>query len=355
MNDDIERRLHDAFDAQARASVGDHVAPPSPRFATDFGQGRRHRRVRILAPLAAAAAVIVVGASVLALQNSSDGKPGPVVGGHTTNPTRPTQAPGAPVHIRFLNTDGARYGVGMPVIAFLSRQITSGKALQHATTATVNGKPINGGWYFERSSYAKGYPIEAHWRPQDYWPAHARVHVEIATRGLPAGNGLAFDDGGSVDFTTGAKTVAIVDDAKHRMVVTSDGQFLGSYPVSLGTHNTPTAQGIKVIMEKGRSICVSGPGYHECGIKYTQRLTYSGEYIVAAPWNTLNINRGIDTSNGSTNLLPADAQYLYRTLEVGDVVEYPNADGPAMQMGSGYGDWNVPWRVWVRGGLIPTS
>jgi hypothetical protein len=53
--------------------------------------------------------------------------------------------------------------------------------------------------------------------------------------------------------------------------------------------------------------------------------------------------------------MPQDASLLYRVLEVGDVVEYPNADGPSMSMSAGYGDWNVPWQVWLRGGLVPTS
>jgi lipoprotein-anchoring transpeptidase ErfK/SrfK len=108
-------------------------------------------------------------------------------------------------------------------------------------------------------------------------------------------------------------------------------------------------------MEKGRDICMRGPGYYECHIKYTQRLTYGGEYLHSAPWNTYNIDHGIDSSNGCTNMHDADAKTLYHFLEVGDVVIYPNANGPAMQLGSGYGDWNVPWRVWVKGGLIPTS
>ena len=55
-----------------------------------------------------------------------------------------------------------------------------------------------------------------------------------------------------------------------------------------------------------------GPGYDERGIKYTQRLTYSGEYLHAAPWNIANIEHGVDSSNGCTNLLPTDAQQLYR-------------------------------------------
>jgi lipoprotein-anchoring transpeptidase ErfK/SrfK len=110
-----------------------------------------------------------------------------------------------------------------------------------------------------------------------------------------------------------------------------------------------------VIMEKGRSICMRGPGYYECGVKYTQRLTYGGEYLHSAPWNVSNINNGRDSSNGCTNLLPADAQKLYGFLGVGDVVIYPNANGPAMTLGAGYGDWNLNWSSWLTGGLVQTA
>jgi len=33
---------------------------------------------------------------------------------------------------------------------------------------------------------------------------------------------------------------------------------------------------------------------------------------------------------------------------------YPNANGPKMQLGAGYGDWNVPWSQWLNGGLAHT-
>jgi hypothetical protein len=95
--------------------------------------------------------------------------------------------------------------------------------------------------------------------------------------------------------------------------------------------------------------------YYECGIKLDQRLTYDGEYLHAAPWNVPNIQSGVNSSNGCTNLLPADAQTLYNFLEIGDVVKYPNANGKAMQIGDGYGDWNVNWGLWQTGGLVSTA
>ncbi len=130
--------------------------------------------------------------------------------------------------------------------------------------------------------------------------------------------------------------------------------------MSLGAPNTPTKRGTKVIMEKGRSICMHGPGYNECGVKDTQRLTYDGEYLHASPWNCTgspgcsgpqNNIGSHNSSNGCTNLTPDDALKLYNFLEIGDVVQFPNADGPLMQLGHGYGAWNVPWGQWLTGGL----
>jgi lipoprotein-anchoring transpeptidase ErfK/SrfK len=181
------------------------------------------------------------------------------------------------------------------------------------------------------------------------------VHIDIAAKNVSAGRGLAFDNNLTLDFYIGAKNIAVVNDATHRITVTSDGKKKFDFPVSLGASNTPTAHGIKVIMEKGVSICMSGPGYSECGVKFTQRLTYGGEYLHAAPWNTYNIDHGIDSSNGCTNMHDADAETLYHFLEVGDVVIYPNANGPAMQLGMGYGDWNVDWDTWLTGGLVSTT
>jgi lipoprotein-anchoring transpeptidase ErfK/SrfK len=260
------------------------------------------------------------------------------------------------VHIKTLNSDGATYGVGMPVIVFFQRTIKSAKDFQAATKVTADGKPLTGGWYFETSTYIKGYPIEAHWRPQNYWPAHAQIHVDIPVKGMSAGGNFVFDNSLTLDYSIGASHIGVVNDtgSPHTLTIKNDGAVWGTFPVSLGASDTRTLSGVKVIMEKGRDISMRGPGYYDAHVKWTQRLTYGGEYLHAAPWNVYNIQHGIDSSNGCTNLLPTDAEKLYHFLEVGDVVEYPNANGGRMQLGEGYGDWNVPWGVWQTGGLVPT-
>jgi lipoprotein-anchoring transpeptidase ErfK/SrfK len=271
---------------------------------------------------------------------------------------------GKPVHVSLQMSDGTQVGIGMPIIAYLSRPITDAKAFAAATKVTVNGTPVKGAWYFETKFGLQGKPIEADYRLQHYWPGHAQIRLSLPVKGLTAGRGLVFNDSLTLGFSTGPANTAVVDDSTHTMTVTSDGKVWGRFPVSLGATDTPTARGIKVIMEKGASICMHGPGYSICGVKYTQRLTYGGEYLHSAPWNCVgpkgcsgpenNIGKA-DSSNGCTNLLPADAAKLYNFLEIGDVISYPNANGPAMTLGAGYGDWNVPWSEWLTGGLYPTT
>jgi lipoprotein-anchoring transpeptidase ErfK/SrfK len=374
-DDGLERLLRGAFDAKADASFpGDRVPPPM-RLPDHLSPRRhRHRRshgaARWLAPLAAAAVVLLLAGVVAAVTRSSSttggtgavGSPGvhssaapsgPASSATSTAPPAPT---GKPVRVSSgVISDGSQVGVGMPVIVLLSRQIKDARGFAAATRVTVDGKRVAGGWYFERKYGDSGHPVEADWRMRTPWPGHARIHFVVAAKGKSAGSGLLFANDLSLDFSTGAANVVTVDDAAHRLTVVSDGRQWGSFPVSLGAPNTPTKRGTKVIMEKGNSICMHGPGYNECGIRYTQRLTYDGEYLHAAPWNTANIARGVDSSNGCTNMYTKDAQKLYGFLEIGDLVTYPNANGAHMQMGDGYGDWNVPWPQWQTGGLYPVS
>jgi len=284
------------------------------------------------------------GAPTTAAHSSSAASSAPVI------PTKKVHVQGFP--------DGNTVGVGMPIIATFNRKITDGVEFAKNTTVTVNGRPVAGGWYFEYSARSSGHAMEAHYRTkQQFWPGHAHIHVDFKLKGISAGKGLAFDGKlSSLDFNTGARTIAIVNDGNHTMTVNSDGTQYGTFPVSLGATKTPTFRGVKVIMEKLPTVCMHDTNgtYYECGIKWDQRLTYSGEYLHSAPWNLRNIGKA-NSSNGCTNLRPPDAVKLYGFLRIGDVVEYPNANGPAMTMGAGYGDWNVPWVEWQTGGAVPVS
>jgi lipoprotein-anchoring transpeptidase ErfK/SrfK len=336
-----------------------------------------HKRRRLLACVAAFAAVALgcgacssappgtgsASTSTTATPRTSVSTPASATSATSAKPTastpRPLPGSGAPVHVSVNLSDGNQVGVGLPIIATFPVKITDARGFEAVTKVTVNGAPASGAWFFEFSDPASGHVMEAHYRLQTYWPAHARIHLDLPLDGLSAGPGLVFDDSLTLDFTTGAAHILTVDNATHRLTVRTDGTVWGTFPVSLGGPKSPTLRGVKVVMEKVPTVCMidhepDGTPYHRCGVQFDERLTYGGEYLHAAPWNVYNITHGINSSNGCTNLLPADAQKLYLFLGVGDVVQYPNADGPPMQLGLGFGDWNVPWSQWLTGGAVHT-
>ncbi|MEN3307832.1 MAG: hypothetical protein V7603_4034 [Micromonosporaceae bacterium] len=241
----------------------------------------------------------------------------------------------------------------MPIIAYLSARITDARAFVAATRVTVGGSPVQGAWYFAKSGIYSGYPLEAHYRLADYWPAHAAIHLDLPVKGVSGGTGLVFDKSLTLDVSTGAANISRIDGHAERMVVTSDGKQVFSFPVSLGKASTPTFGGVKVVMEKDRVQRMVGPGY-DIKVPWSVRITNSGEFVHAASWNGGNIGQR-STSHGCTNLKEADAQRFFSFAQLGDVAVYTNTGGPTMPSWDGYGDWNVAWSTWQAGGELRTS
>ena len=123
----------------------------------------------------------LAGAAVLALSACSSANNGtgsanqtsPSGSGSTSSsssaPSSSSSAPVAnkPVHVSLQMSDGTQVGVGMPIIAYLSRSITDAKAFNAATKVNVNGQPATGSWFFEYKSGLPGKPIEADWRMEN--------------------------------------------------------------------------------------------------------------------------------------------------------------------------------------------
>ena len=107
-----------------------------------------------------------------------------------------------PVHVSLLEGDGGTYGVGMPIVAYFSQNITGSAAFIKATTVTVNGAHAGGAWYFEANGDPTK-PMAAHYRPQNYWPADSTIKMNMPVQGLSAGTGLAFDDSLTLSISIG--------------------------------------------------------------------------------------------------------------------------------------------------------
>jgi lipoprotein-anchoring transpeptidase ErfK/SrfK len=256
------------------------------------------------------------------------------------------------VHVSLLESDGGVYGVGMPIIAWFDQAPTDASAFDAATTVTVNGAPVTGAWYWEKSGHA-GSAVEAHYRLNAYWPAHAKILLSLPVKGLSAGAGLAYDDSLTLSISTGAAHISTVDNTTHQMTVTSDGVVVRTVPVSLGAADHPTYAGTKVVMELNKvQEMKSTPGepFYDLQVPWSVRLTNSGEFVHDASWNRQIGD--VNTSHGCTNLNPTDAQWFFGFSQIGDVVTYPNAIGPTMPVWDGYGDWNLAWSTWQAGGQL---
>jgi lipoprotein-anchoring transpeptidase ErfK/SrfK len=384
----IERLLADSFHSCATSGISDHrgVPPMTDSLGADPSRDTRSNRSRTAwfvagaaAVVAAAAAVTVIvthssgtthGSPVDAAGTRSSGGTGTTGGPSASSPSTsassaPRPAPATVVHVTALENDGATYGVGMPIVLFFSPAPTDAKAFEKAATVTVNGAPADGAWYWEQptADEVKGHIIEAHYRTKGFWPPNSAIHVATPIAGLSAGKGLAYSGKlTSLDYKIGDAHISTVDADGLRMRVMSNGRLVNTFAVSLGKAATPTFNGTKIVMQKGEDIpgtntlrpngtvLMNGPHYTDDPVQWSVRITRSGEYLHAAPWNS-----GIglhSTSNGCTNLHTADGKWFYGFSRIGDVVEYSNTDGSAMPSSDGLGDWNLSWSQWQRGGLL---
>jgi len=335
---------------------------PKGSGPTRHGSGGGRGRGLLLVIAAVVAVAVVAGVAAVRLtgrhhdrptaaspsgSKAASGAPG---GAQPSHPAVPTK----PVHVSLFQGDGQTYGIGMPLIAQFSKKVTDAHAFNKAVTVKADGQPVQGAWFWVESN--AGYAMEAHFRPQQYWPARSKIEMDMPLKGISAGKGLAYDDSLTLQINIGAAHVSTVDGSTEKMTVTSDGTQVKQFPVSLGQASTPTYLGRKVVMAKTNpQLMVSAPGEanpYSLKVPWSVRLTNSGEFVHAAAWNTGNIgNRS--TSHGCTNLTVADAKWFYTFSQIGDVVTYVNT-GTANTMPSwdGLGDWNVPWADWQAGNLL---
>ncbi len=142
------------------------------------------------------------------------------------------------------------------------------------------------------------------------------------------------------------------------MKVFSNGKLLRTIPITTGEQpKFTTRSGIKVIIEKFDSKRMnsetvgipvdSADGYDIDNVQWAMRVTYSGEFVHAAPWSVGSQGHA-NVSHGCTGMSTANADWLYPMTVRGDVVDYTGTDRP-MEPDNGYGDWNIPWDEYKQG------
>ena len=248
--------------------------------------------------------------------------------------------------------DGETVGVGMPVIVTFDLPVTD-KALFEKHMHVTSTPSQRGSWYWMDDT-------EAHWRPASYWKAGTDVSVDLDLNSLPAGNGIYGQESRSIDFHIGDSVVSRVDVTSHTMRTFINGQLARTMPISAGKAGWETRSGTKVIIEKFRrkrmnaatiGVSEDDPEYYDLSnVQYALRVTYSGEFLHAAPWSVGSQGHA-NVSHGCTGLSTADAGWLYAMSRRGDVGEYTGTDRP-MTLQNGYGDWNLSFADWKSGSAL---
>jgi lipoprotein-anchoring transpeptidase ErfK/SrfK len=248
---------------------------------------------------------------------------------------------------------GETVGVGMPVVVTFDVPVTDKASMER--NMHVDAAPAQPGAWHWLSDY------EAHWRPKSYWKAGTDVSVDLDINSVDAGNGIYGQESRTVDFSVGDAHVYKVDMDNYQMRVLSNGELLRTIPITTGEEPAfTTRSGVKVIMEKFRErrmnsetvgIGRDDPEYYNIAdVEYAMRVTYSGEFIHAAPWS-VGSQGNANVSHGCTGMSTADAAYLYNMTLRGDVVEYTGTDRP-MTLDNGYGDWNLDFATWKQGSAL---
>jgi lipoprotein-anchoring transpeptidase ErfK/SrfK len=246
---------------------------------------------------------------------------------------------------------GQTVGVGMPVIVRFDVPVTD-KASIEKHLHVVSQPAQRGAWHWLSDT-------EVHWRPATYWRAGTKVTVNADINSVPAGNGIFGQLDRSVSFNIGAAHFYKVDTRTDQMRVFSNGKLLRTVPITTGQQpQYTTRSGTKVIIEKfpskdmnSETVGITGAdAYNIKGVQWAMRVTYSGEFLHAAPWSVADQGHA-NVSHGCTGMSTANADWLYHMTNVGDVVQYSGTDKP-MTLTNGYGDWNEPFNVYQKGSAL---
>lgn len=247
---------------------------------------------------------------------------------------------------------GETVGVGMPVVVTFDLPVTD-HALFEKHMSVTSTPAQQGSWYWLNDK-------EVHWRPHTYWKAGTDVTVDVDVNSLPAGNGIYGQEDREVSFEVGDAHVYKVDAQTHQMQVFNNGTLLRTLPITTGKPGFTTRSGTKVIMEKfaerrmnSETVGInrdSPEAYDIDDVQWAMRVTYSGEFIHAAPWSVGSQGHA-NVSHGCTGLSTADAGWLYAMSRRGDVVEYTGTDRQ-MTLENGYGDWNLSRADWKAGSAL---
>ncbi|MDQ0602440.1 lipoprotein-anchoring transpeptidase ErfK/SrfK [Streptomyces canus] len=248
------------------------------------------------------------------------------------------------------------YGVGQPITAELSKPVKdkAQRAIVERALKVDSMPAVEGAWHWVDDK-------ELHYRPKEYWPSKATIQVRSNLDGIKISDRLWGGKVKPLKLTTGDRVIAVTDASSHSMTVYKNGKAINDIPVTTGKPGFETRNGVKVVLGKeyfvrmrGTSIGISegSSESYDLPVYYATRVTWSGEYVHAAPWS-VGSQGYANVSHGCTGMSTGNAEWFFDNVREGDVVKVVNSDGDTMEtFGNGFGDWNLGWKKWRKGSAL---
>lgn len=252
--------------------------------------------------------------------------------------------------------DAGTYGVGQPITAELSQPVKdkAQRAIVERALKVDSTPAVQGAWHWVDDK-------ELHYRPKEYWPAHASIQVHSNLEGIKVADRLWGGKVKPLKLKTGDRVIAVTDAEEHEMTVWKNGEEINTIPVTTGKPGFETRNGVKVVLGKESFVRMRGTTVgiaegssdsYDLPVYWATRVTWSGEYVHAAPWS-VGSQGSANVSHGCTGMSTSNAEWFFDTVEEGDVVKVENSYGDEMEpFGNGFGDWNLDWKDWRKGSAL---
>ncbi len=246
--------------------------------------------------------------------------------------------------------DGDTVGVGQPLAFYFDVDITDKAAAEKAIQISTSPHVAGAFYWFSDS--------EVHWRPQKYWPAGTKVSIRASIYGKDFGDGVFGNDDRVANVTVGKSIVAVADGRSHQMTVTVNGKLARKIPISMGKPGHETPSGTYVVMSEHTNYTMDSSTYgvptdaaegYRTKVDIASRISNSGIFYHSAPWSVGDQGYR-NVSHGCVNMSTENAAWLQSISTKGDVFVIKNSGGAKLEPWDGLGDWQIPWKEWLKGG-----
>ncbi|MFE5816185.1 Ig-like domain-containing protein [Streptomyces sp. NPDC056479] len=246
----------------------------------------------------------------------------------------------------------ATVGVAQPISLVFDNPVENRAEVEKQLRITTSND-TEGSWGWIRDWSGRD---RVDWRPKAYWKPGTKVTLNADLNGTDSGAGGGwFVRDYVTTFTIGARQIVKVDLDSHQLRLLRDGETVRRIPVSGGTPggDKRSWRGTAVLMAKEGTINMNsetvglGDAYDKM-VDYSMRLTWSGMYAHAAPWNARYFGNA-NHSSGCIGMSDANAAWFYGQVRPGDPFEITGKDTKGVvEPGNGFGAWNLSWTEWQQ-------